>query len=537
VAVTAQVRAMPLARLANFDAEHRAAGSFYVILKSDADLSEFEDVIGEATPDSIVGDESKTAASGQIPARAEAVRRMGSQLMGRMHGGRVSGVNVAGAHRAFLVDGASDDEMRSVVALDPRIETVSANIEVRLESVPNPQQQAPWGLSRLSNGALPPEGLNFPNTYLFDNTARGVRIYILDTGVRTTHTEFQGRAGSIVLDCVAGLATMGGCGLAIQQPGNPPQINQVQDCLGHGTHVASAAGGVNYGVAKEVNVAGFIVLGSGNFNQSCDSPGNTGSLIAAVQYIINTERFHWNGPQVINLSVGPRAVDTTYDDTISQAIAAGLIVVTAVPDFRERTVPGFNGIIGEDPCSGSKAVSPVDVPAIIAVGGSAIYRGTTGSSIASNPNAWYDSVGGLSKVWDMGNCVAVFAPGVQIIGATNLNDTDSQLSDGTSFAAPIVSGMAAMYLQTHAHAVQSDVKSALINAALTGQILGCATSNGTTTTNYYLGSSQCPYTAPNRLAHLPLPTGSDNAVGGPTGGPFQDAFRKMWAFILNLLFN
>lgn len=60
------------------------------------------------------------------------------------------------------------------------------------------QTNAPWGLSRLSSiNPLPNNSdvsqLTFQ--YVFDSTGgAGVDIYVLDTGVRTTHQDFGGRA-------------------------------------------------------------------------------------------------------------------------------------------------------------------------------------------------------------------------------------------------------------------------------------------------------------------------------------------------------
>ena len=60
------------------------------------------------------------------------------------------------------------------------------------------QDNAPWGVSRLSTGpvslqGLDPTALQFP--YFSDSTAgAGTDVYVLDTGIRTTHSEFGGRA-------------------------------------------------------------------------------------------------------------------------------------------------------------------------------------------------------------------------------------------------------------------------------------------------------------------------------------------------------
>ena len=91
-------------------------------------------------------------------------------------------------------------------------------------SQPNPT----WGLDRIDQEYLP-----LDNAYSYGNDGSDVHAYILDTGIRTTHTEFGGRAS-----------------FDIDYTGDPTPNNG--DCHGHGTHVAGTVGGATYGVAKNV---------------------------------------------------------------------------------------------------------------------------------------------------------------------------------------------------------------------------------------------------------------------------------------------
>ena len=72
------------------------------------------------------------------------------------------------------------------------------------------QTNPPWGLDRIDQRNRPLSG-----TYTYNFTGSGVRAYVIDTGIRTTHTQFGGRASNV-------FDAFGGSGA---------------DCNGHGTHV------------------------------------------------------------------------------------------------------------------------------------------------------------------------------------------------------------------------------------------------------------------------------------------------------------
>src|SRR5688500_20003797 len=104
-------------------------------------------------------------------------------------------------------------------------------------------QTAPvWGLDRIDQAALP-----LSKTYTY-RSAANVTAYVLDSGLRTSHSDFGGRASN-GWDFIDKDAT-------------------AQDCHGHGTHVAGTVGGKAYGVAKDVKLVGVRILdrtGSGSY--------------------------------------------------------------------------------------------------------------------------------------------------------------------------------------------------------------------------------------------------------------------------------
>src|SRR5215218_6261085 len=109
------------------------------------------------------------------------------------------------------------------LARNPLVAYVEQNQLVR---VVTEQTNATWGLDRLDQRDRP-----LSTTYGYNVTGSGVTAYILDTGIRTTHNDFGGRA-------VPGVDEIGdGYGS--------------DDCHGHGTHVAGTVGGTTWGVAKD----------------------------------------------------------------------------------------------------------------------------------------------------------------------------------------------------------------------------------------------------------------------------------------------
>ena len=153
-----------------------------------------------------------------------------------------------------------------------------------------------WGLDRIDQRALP---LN--STFTASAKGANVNVYIVDTGVYTTHSEFTGRLSSGFTSIIDG--------------------NGTNDCNGHGTHVAGTTAGTTYGIAKSATVIPVRVL-------DCIGSGTTSGVIAGLDWIVG---HHTAGtPAVANMSLGggasaalDTAVQNVINDGVVMAVAAG----------------------------------------------------------------------------------------------------------------------------------------------------------------------------------------------------------------------
>lgn len=198
--------------------------------------------------------------------------------------------------------------------------------------------------------------------------------------------------------------------------------SDASDCQGHGSHVAGTIGGKSYGVAKSVKMKAVRVL-------DCNGSGSYDGVIAGINWVTNNH----SGPSVANMSLGG-GFSQAINDAVTASIASGVTYGVAA---------------GNDSGANACNTSPASTPNAI----------TVGATEKTDARASFSNIG---------NCVDIFAPGVNITSAW-LNGGTNTIS-GTSMATPHVVGVAALYLGENPTAAPSAVASALVNNALSGVV-------------------------------------------------------------------
>jgi len=282
-----------------------------------------------------------------------------------------------------------------LVRQKPEVDYVERDQVVRTMDI---QSGAPWGLARISH--RPRLTFSTFSKYAYDPVdGEGVDVYVIDTGINTNHVEFEGRAvwGTTV-----------------------PKNDVDEDGNGHGSHCAGTIASRKYGVAKKAKVIAVKVLGSNGSGTMADvacgvvwaANEAVARAKAAIEEFKATVKTSHKG-SVANMSLGG-GKSKFLDDAVNRAVEVGLHFAVAA------------GNDNRDACD----YSPASAENAVTVGASTLFDDRASFS-------------------NFGECVDVFAPGLNILSTYRGSPYATAQLSGTSMASPHVAGLLAYLLSIY----------------------------------------------------------------------------------------
>ncbi|MFI8437506.1 S8 family serine peptidase [Streptomyces sp. NPDC079020] len=299
----------------------------------------------------VYGADAATAVSGSYIVMLD--QKADKAELAKEYGGKLKR-NYSSAINGFSASGLTLTEAKRLAA-DPAVSKVVQNKKFHIDAT---QDNPPsWGLDRIDQTETAgDDAYNYP-----DAAGEGVTAYVIDTGVRVTHSDFEGRATS-GFDAV-------------------DNDDDADDGNGHGTHVAGTIAGSSYGVAKKANIVAVRVLDD-------SGSGTTEQVVAGIDWVTENHE----GPSVANMSLGGGA-DEALDAAVQKAIASGVTFAVAAGNDSSDAGEGSPSRVPEAITVASSTVD--DEQSSFSNYGSVVDIYAPGSDITS---AWNDSDDGSNTI-------------------------------------------------------------------------------------------------------------------------------------------
>ncbi|XP_062857379.1 proprotein convertase subtilisin/kexin type 9 [Trichomycterus rosablanca] len=249
-------------------------------------------------------------------------------------------------------------------------------------------QGIPWNLEHII------QTKHEAGKYTPPNDGAKITVYLMDTSVQASHREIKGRV--MVTDFNS-----------VPEEDGIRNHRQASECESHGTHIAGVVSGQDSGVARGVSINTVRVL-------NCQGKGTVSSALAGLEYIRASLQVQPIIPVIVLLPfVG--GFSRTLNTACREMVQSGVVIIAAAGNYQD------------DAC----LYSPASEPEVITVG-------------ATNAADQLLSLGNTGT--NLGRCVNLFAPGKDIISASSDCPTCFTTKSGTSQAAALVAGIAAVLL-------------------------------------------------------------------------------------------
>ncbi|MDQ0793197.1 S8 family peptidase [Streptomyces sp. B1I3] len=299
----------------------------------------------------VYGADAATAVSGSYIVMLDG--KADKSKLAEEYGGKLSRTYDS-AINGFSAGGLTQTEARRLAA-DPAVAKVVQNKKFHIDAT---QDDPPsWGLDRIDQTATAGD-----HAYAYPDAAgEGVTAYVIDTGVRATHGDFEGRATS-----------------GFDAVDNDDDAN---DGNGHGTHVAGTIAGAAHGVAKKAKIVAVRVLDDAG-------SGTTEQVVAGIDWVTAEHE----GPSVANMSLGGGA-DPALDAAVQKAIASGVTFAVAAGNESGDAGEGSPSRVPEAITVASSTVD--DKQSSFSNYGSVVDIYAPGSDITSD---WNDSDDGTNTI-------------------------------------------------------------------------------------------------------------------------------------------
>lgn len=315
-------------------------------------------------------------------------------------------------------------------------------------------------------------------------SGKGVRVYVIDTGVFGDHPEFEGRVlegsnifgemmegtGDVGYPKKGWLDTIGVQKIALQSTTRAPQFDD------HGTHVAATVAGKTFGIAKEATIIPVRMSdGQGIFDDDDKLKAGRDILIEALNFVLANERTYSSGRAVVNVSRGIERLmlfegrwigldvytemgnnPSTFSDPLDEKFAATIIklVESGIPIF---TAAGNSGCISTTRSTSRYVLQhhAQDIEGLVNVGNLGLDS-ESGELFASNTSLF-------PEFWAPGKDI-LSASGSFVEGKVTYGE---KVDTGTSMASPLLAGLAAILLERSPDLSPAAIESALKQNAST----------------------------------------------------------------------